>query len=229
MDNVCVIKFSIIAAVAATLCNCKPVAELQPALQVEEAQVSAPPSVSVAPVRQELVDVAGKHQALIEAARSQIGVTVSYDPGYVGIDYPNGDVPSDRGVCTDVVIRAMRQAWRMDLQKVVHEDMKKSFSSYPKIWGLKRPDKNIDHRRVPNLRVYFKRQGWKKSVTAKKADYLPGDVVVSHVAGRLPHVMIVSDRFASDGTPLVIHNIGRGTAEENTLFTYPIKAHYRIP
>ncbi|MBQ2380744.1 MAG: DUF1287 domain-containing protein [Akkermansia sp.] len=159
-------------------------------------------------------------------ARRQIGVTLEYDPAYVRLDYPGGDVPQDRGVCTDVVIRAMRLL-NFDLQKEVHEDMKQNFSRYPKRWGLKRPDKNIDHRRVPNLQTFFKRKGWSLPVTTNKADYKPGDLVTCTVAGSLPHIMIVSDRKAADGTPLIIHNIGAGAEEEDCLFTFPLTGHYR--
>jgi uncharacterized protein YijF (DUF1287 family) len=116
----------------------------------------------------------------------------------------------------------------MDLQRLLHEDMKVNFSKYPQNWGLKRPDKNIDHRRVPNLQCYFKRRGWRLPLTKKPADYLPGDLVTVTVGGNLPHIMIVSDRKSATGTPLVLHNIGRGTQEEDALFTYPMTGHYRI-
>lgn len=163
---------------------------------------------------------------LPEAARQQIGVTVEYDPAYVSLDYPGGDVPAARGVCTDVVIRALRLL-NLDLQQAVHEDMKAHFSAYPKLWGLKHPDKNIDHRRVPNLQTYFTRRGWQLPVSTKAADYRLGDLVTCMVAGNLPHIMVVSDRRAQDGTPLVIHNIGNGTQEEDCLFAYPLTGHYR--
>jgi len=164
----------------------------------------------------------------VEAARSQIGVTVSYDPAYVAVDYPGGDVPSEKGVCSDVVIRALREGKKMDLQKLVHEDMKSNFAKYPKIWGLRRTDRNIDHRRVPNLMTYFKRKGYAIPVTQKAADYHPGDLVTCTVPPNLPHIMIVSDRRSSGEAPLVIHNIGRGTREEDLLFTYPLTGHYRL-
>ena len=115
-----------------------------------------------------------------------------------------------------------------DLQQLVHEDMKAHFDAYPKNWGLKTTDRNIDHRRVPNLQCFFKRKGWALSVTKKASDYQPGDFVTCLVAGRLPHIMVVSDRKATDGTPLVIHNIGSGTQEENSLFVYPLTGHFRI-
>lgn len=165
---------------------------------------------------------------LVEAARKQVGVTTIYDPAYVVLNFPNGDVPIERGVCTDVVIRAFRGGLSQDLQKLVHEDMTGNFSAYPRQWGLSKPDKNIDHRRVPNLQTYFKRKGWSLGVTNKAADYLPGDIVTCTVPPNLPHVMIVSDRKSGDQTPLVLHNIGRGTQEEQCLFIYPLTGHYRV-
>lgn len=165
---------------------------------------------------------------MVEAARSQIGRTIIYDGAYVGLAYPGGDVPIERGVCTDVVIRALRDGLDMDLQLLVHEDMQAAFSKYPKIWGLKRPDRNIDHRRVPNLRCYFQRSGYSLAITKNKDDYLPGDVVTCTVPPNLAHLMIVSDRKTPDGTPWVIHNIGRGTQEENRLFAFALTGHYRI-
>lgn len=159
-------------------------------------------------------------------ARQQIGVTIHYDGAYEQIPYPGGDVPIVRGVCTDVVIRALRHLG-FDLQKEVHEDMKAHFSAYPKLWGLKRPDKNIDHRRVPNLRTFFSRRGWSLPISNNPADYLPGDLVTCTVGGHLPHIMIVSDRKSPDGTPLMIHNIGAGAQEEDALFSYPLTGHYR--
>ncbi len=160
-------------------------------------------------------------------ARKQIGVTTSYNPAYVAIPYPNGDVPKNSGVCTDVVIRALR-GMGLDLQKAVHEDMKANFSEYPTIWGLKRPDKNIDHRRVPNLRRYFERQGWSLPLSEKAENFKAGDIVTCTLRGSLPHIMIVSDKKSADGTPLVIHNVGRGTVEEDFLFHSPLNGHYRI-
>ena len=165
---------------------------------------------------------------VVRAARSQVGVTVTYDPAYVGLSYPGGDLPREKGVCTDVVIRALRDALDMDLQKLVHEDMKRSFSAYPKIWGLSKPDRNIDHRRVPNLMTYLERRGCSVAVTQKAGDYLPGDLVTCTVGRNLAHIMIVSDRKGRDGAPMVIHNIGGGTQEEARLFSFPITGHYRI-
>lgn len=163
---------------------------------------------------------------LAEAARKQIGVTTRYDPSYVGLTYPGGDVPKETGVCTDVVIRALREMG-FDLQQLVHEDMKANFSKYPKIWGLKRPDKNIDHRRVPNLQTYFKRRGVALKITNEKEDYQAGDLVTCLVSGNRPHIMMVSYKKAADGTPYVIHNIGGGTKEESSLFDFKLTGHYR--
>ncbi|MFC4291710.1 DUF1287 domain-containing protein [Sphingorhabdus arenilitoris] len=164
---------------------------------------------------------------LISAARAQIGVTLTYDPAYTGLSFPGGDVPREKGVCTDVVIRAYRDALGVDLQKLVHEDMKSNFGLYPKIWGLKRTDRNIDHRRVPNLRVFLERQGAKLPISQSPDDWKPGDMFTSMIGGRLPHIGIVSDRRANNGNPLVIHNIGRGTQEEDILFDHQLNGHFR--
>jgi uncharacterized protein YijF (DUF1287 family) len=166
---------------------------------------------------------------IVSAARKQIGVTVNYDPAYVSLDYPGGDVPPERGVCTDVIIRALRDGLNKDLQKLVHEDMRGNFSKYPKIWGLKRPDKNIDHRRVPNLMAYFKRHQ-KTIATAAKPDpgkFLAGDLVTCTVPPNLPHIMIISEKKNANGLPLVIHNIGGGTREEDRLGDFPLTGHFR--
>lgn len=167
---------------------------------------------------------------IVEAARKQIGVTLRYDPVYTAIAYPDGDVPRERGVCTDVVIRALREALSKDLQKLVHEDMKANFAKYPKNWGLTRTDRNIDHRRVPNLRCYFERRGYGLRLPAGQdaSVFQPGDLVTCTVAGKLPHIMIVSNRKTSDGRPLMIHNIGGGTQEEDVLFAFQLTGHYRL-
>lgn len=164
---------------------------------------------------------------IVTAARKQVGVRHYYVADYEPLGYPGGDVPLHRGVCTDVIIRALRDGLGADLQKLVHEDMRASFSSYPRNWGLSRPDKNIDHRRVPNLQVFFKRRGFAVPVTKDPADYQPGDLVTCTVPPHLPHVMIVSDKKSKEGVRLVIHNIGGGAQEEDQLFTYPLTGHYR--
>jgi uncharacterized protein YijF (DUF1287 family) len=167
-------------------------------------------------------------QRIVQAARSQIGTTVRYNPAYRALDYPNGDVPAETGVCTDVIVRALRVALSLDLQKRVHEDMKRSFSSYPRNWGLRRPDRNIDHRRVPNLQTFLTRHHQKLPRTDSPSDYRPGDLVTCTVGRNLPHIMIVSDRKTAAGVPLIIHNIGAGTREEDRLFAFPLTGHYRI-
>lgn len=162
-------------------------------------------------------------QKLVQDARWQIGRTVSYDPAYTRLNYPMGDVPLHKGVCTDVVIRALRkQGW--DLQQMIHEDMSKNFSVYPKKWGLTATDRNIDHRRVPNIATYFDRKGYRVRAGA----YQAGDVVTWDLGKGLTHIGIVSDRSIR-GTPLIIHNIGRGTREEDILYRYKITGHYRLP
>ncbi|MDG9760912.1 DUF1287 domain-containing protein [Pseudomonas sediminis] len=163
---------------------------------------------------------------LVLDARKQVGVTLSYDPAYRKLSYPGGDVPMATGVCTDVVIRALRQQG-LDLQEVVHRDMRGNFAAYPKNWGLSRPDSNIDHRRVPNLMIWFKRQGWSLAVKQEASAYRAGDIVTWDLGRGLTHIGIVSDRQAATGTPLVLHNIGRGTQEEDILFAYRITGHYR--
>ena len=165
-------------------------------------------------------------RCLVEASRKQIGVTVLYDSGYRRIPYPNGDVPQERGVCTDVLVRAYRQLG-VDLQVRVHEDMSAAFRVYPKNWGLSRPDSNIDHRRVPNLGTFFTRKGKSIPVTRNPKDYAPGDLVTWRLPSGVPHIGIVSDRKTAAGVPLVIHNIGQGTQEEDSLFLYTVTGHYR--
>lgn len=166
--------------------------------------------------------------AIVRSARDQIGKTLRYDPAYRALDYPNGDVPIESGVCADVVVRALRAGCTLDLQKLVHEDMKRNFSRYPQKWGLTQTDKNIDHRRVPNLQVYFTRTGWSLPVSTRAADYKPGDLVTCTVPPNFPHIMIVSDRTNPAGQPLVIHNIGNGAQEEDRLFAFKITGHYRV-
>ncbi|CAM5776954.1 hypothetical protein LMIY3S_05793 [Labrys miyagiensis] len=167
---------------------------------------------------------------LVEAARSQIGVTLLYDPAYVGIAYPGGDVPAERGVCSDVVIRAYRTAFGLDLQKLVHEDKRANFAAYPKTWGMRRADTNIDHRRVLNLAAYFRRRGAALSVSEDLVDYRPGDLVTQILPGKLPHIAVVSLAMSDEvqGRPLMIHNIGEGVREEDTLSAFERTGHFRF-
>jgi len=162
----------------------------------------------------------------VASARSQIGVTTGYDGAYRRLNYPGGDVPKETGVCCDVVVRALRDQ-KLDLQQLVHEDMKRSFKAYPQNWGLKKPDPNIDHRRVPNLACFFRRSGWALDSRTAPGDYLPGDIVTWKLGNGLPHIGIVSDKKTPAGTPLVIHNIGGGTQEEDVLFRFTITGHFR--
>lgn len=172
----------------------------------------------------------GQESFLTRLSNAAIDLTkqrVIYDPSYVKLDYPNGDVPSNRGVCTDVVIRAYRKLG-IDLQKEVHEDMKANFGLYPKIWGLKSPDKNIDHRRVPNLMVFFNRFGKEKVITQNAKDYQPGDIVCWDLGGGITHIGIVIDKKSSDQKRnLIVHNIGAGQVEEDCLFSFTIIGHYQ--
>jgi uncharacterized protein len=181
---------------------------------------------AAAPLQSQTTAASDKAVRLITAARRQIGVTLSYDPAYTSLPFPGGDVPRSRGVCTDVVIRAYRDAFGIDLQSLVNADMKSNFAAYPKIWGLRRADKNIDHRRVPNLQTYLKRSNAALSISLSPDDWRPGDIFTSLVGGRLPHIGIISDRN-SGGVPLAIHNIGSGTREENILFAHKLTGHYR--
>jgi uncharacterized protein YijF (DUF1287 family) len=166
---------------------------------------------------------------LVRAARAQVGVTTLYDGSYRVLAYPGGDVPLERGVCTDVIVRAFRVARSMDLQQRVHEDMRANFAAYPsrRRWGLSRPDANIDHRRVPNLAVFFERAGYAAAVSRDTSAYLPGDIVTWDLGGGIPHIGIVSERRATGGVPFIIHNIGAGAREEDLLFRYAITGHFR--
>lgn len=165
---------------------------------------------------------------VLEGAHRQVGVTVSYDGSYRRIPYPGGDVPLRTGVCTDVVVRAYRNAG-IDLQVLVHEDVKAAPNAYPTKWGPRRaPDPSIDHRRVLNLAVFFLRKGKVLPVSRDADDYAPGDLVTWRLPSGLPHIGIVSDRREA-GRPLVIHNIGSGTKVEDILFRFPITGHFRYP
>ena len=167
-------------------------------------------------------------QRVIDGAKRQVGVTRYYDGAYRKLAYPNGDVPLVRGVCTDVVVRAYRHAG-VDLQVLVHEDMKRNFAAYPKNWGLRKPDTNIDHRRVPNLATFFKRRGAALPVTRRGADYKPGDIVTWRLSSGVPHIGLVSDvRVPFSNRYQVVHNIGAGAQMEDVLFEYEVTGHYRL-
>ena len=167
-------------------------------------------------------------QRLVAAAIERTHHSVRYDPAYVGIPYPNGDVPANTGVCTDEIIRAYR-AVGVDLQREVHEDMKANFSAYPRKWrwNLGRTDTNIDHRRVPNLMVFFTRKGETLPITNRREDYKPGDLVAYDLGGGVPHIGIVVDRKGRSGAFMIVHNIGEGPKMEDVLFNWKITGHYR--
>ena len=165
---------------------------------------------------------------LVAAAVDRTHHTVRYDPAYVGIPYPNGDVPADTGVCTDEIIRSYR-AVGIDLQKEVHEDMAQNFSAYPRKWRWlsRKTDPNIDHRRVPNLMVFFARKGEILPISSKAKDYKPGDLVTWDLSGNVPHIGIIVDRKAANGHYLIVHNIGRGPQMEDVLFSWKVTGHFR--
>lgn len=161
------------------------------------------------------------------AAEDQVGITTIYDPQYVRLAYPNGDVPPERGVCTDVIVRAFR-AIGVDLQVRVNEDMRKNFSAYPKDWGLTAPDSNIDHRRVQNLTTYLERMGKRVRAIDADEDFKPGDIVAWQLSGWMQHIGIVAlDRVPGTQRYYIVHNIGAGTRKEDVLRSYTIIGHYR--
>ena len=167
------------------------------------------------------------YSRLSDSALTLTKQRVRYDPAYYVMDYPNGDIPADRGVCTDVIIRAYRKVG-IDLQKEVHEDMKDNFDAYPKKWGLDKPDKNIDHRRVPNLMVFFSRHGQVRAITDNPVDYVPGDLVCWNLGGDITHIGIVVNRKSKDKKRyLIVHNIGAGQVLADCLFDFKIIGHYR--
>ena len=184
------------------------------------------PSVAVpGAVAADRADPGTRAKKIVASAYDQIGITLTYDPAYVQLDYPGGDVPPERGVCSDVVVRALRGVG-LDLQQAVHEDMRKHFRAYPQRWGLRGTDRNIDHRRVPNLETWFERAGHALPAgTARR----PGDIVSWRLPNGLPHIAIVADRRGSDGNWLVVHNIGMGTRVEAPAADWLPVGHYRLP
>jgi uncharacterized protein len=165
---------------------------------------------------------------MLDGAIAQAGVTTGYDPAYVALDYPNGDVPEKTGVCSDVVVRAFRKAG-IDLQKEVHEDIKAARAEYPTKWGANAPDKNIDHRRVLNLMKYFERRGKSLPISDTATDYQPGDIVAWELTSGIDHIGIVTNMLSDSGDQyLIVHNIGAGTRIEDVMFTWAIKGHYRF-
>ncbi|MFN1534524.1 DUF1287 domain-containing protein [Vibrio jasicida] len=174
--------------------------------------------------------IAEQSTSLAEAAKERTQYDITYDGSYYQIGYPNGDVASDIGVCTDVIIRSYRKLG-VDLQVLVHEDMRDNFSAYPskRIWGLTRTDRNIDHRRVPNLQMFFQRHGVELPISNDGHNFKPSDIVTWMLPGNLPHIGIVADDLSTDKRrPLIVHNIGGGVVLEDMLFDYPITGYYRF-
>lgn len=176
-----------------------------------------------------LANIVAAEPQLVAAAKQRLNHFVVYDGSYQTIAYPNGDVDKSKGVCTDVVIRSYRQLG-IDLQKLVHEDMQENFGLYPQIWGLSKPDSNIDHRRVPNLETFFKRHGRSLLISQNPIDYKPGDLVTWRLDNNLPHIGIVSDTLslANPNRHQIIHNIGSGPQQQDMLFDYKIVGHFRF-
>ncbi|QCU74089.1 DUF1287 domain-containing protein [Pseudoalteromonas distincta] len=175
-------------------------------------------------------NAASFEEDIVSALLERTTHDVTYDGAYRSIGYPGGDVPKNIGVCTDVIIRSYRKLG-VDLQKLVYEDMQKNFALYPskRIWGLTKPDKNIDHRRVPNLQAYFERHANVLSKSNKVSDYKTGDIITWMLPGNLPHIGMVINELSQDtGNPLIVHNIGRGPQKSDMLFDYKITGHYRF-
>lgn len=175
----------------------------------------------------ELLEVGDEFMAgVVEAAVGRTEKDVRYDPAYVQIGYPMGDVPEGTGACTDVVIRTYRELG-IDLQREVHEDMSANFDEYPNLWGLSAPDTNIDHRRVPNLMVFFKRHGEVLPITDDPADFSPGDLVTWDLGRGRTHIGLVTNRISLSRRPLIAHNVGRGPELQDVLFKWKIVGHFR--
>ena len=186
--------------------------------------VRVPPSSTEWPLSQ---NAAPQVKPFLASAIEQTGITTGYDPAYVSLAYPGGDVPQETGVCSDVIVRAFRKTG-IDLQKEVHEDMTAAWSAYPQRWGNARPDSNIDHRRVLNLMTFFQRRGKALPTTTIRDDYLPGDIVAWDLGGGVPHMGIVSNLVTEAPKHfLIIHNIGAGARAEDVLFNWKITGHYR--
>ena len=216
MKTVSALRLPFLASVAWWFATCLPLSRWL--------YSSTPEQVSAA--RAALTGSEGFARQLASAALDRTQCQVTYDAAYVKIPYPGGDVAASTGVCTDEVVRSYR-ALGYDLQKLVHEDMAKAFSAYPQQWGLHAPDSNIDHRRVPNLQMFFKRQGASLPVTQDAGDYKPGDVITCLVPGNRPHICLVVPSAVGGERPWIIHNIGLGPQLEDRLFDFPLTGHYR--
>ncbi len=190
--------------------------------------VSQSPTPTPVPIQKPLAaNTSAQLKQLVESAIDQTRVTMGYDPSYVGIDYPGGDVPLETGVCSDVVVRAFRKAG-IDLQKEIHDDMGRAWSVYPRKWGATRPDSNIDHRRVLNLMTYFDRRSKTLPVTNDRDDYLPGDIVTWDLSSGVEHIGIVVNTWSESTQGYkIVHNIGAGARNEDVLLNWKITGHYR--
>lgn len=208
-------------AVGANVSGCSTSADKSASANPRSAQATQ------APTRRPISDVP-EIKKVVDSAIEQTQQTIQYDPSYTKLKYPNGDVPIERGVCTDVIVRAFRSAG-IDLQKEIHEDMSLHFTAYPAKWGARKPDSNIDHRRVPNLMTLFDRRSKSVPITRNPSDYIPGDVVAWELDNKLLHIGLVSDVVAN-GTPnyLIVHNIGDGARIEDVLMAWKIIGHYRM-
>lgn len=222
MNNIRIIRLGVFALGSLALANCDAAPEIARRIQAATRSATAP---SVNKIWKDERLAFGLR--LSAAAEERATHRVIYDPAYVRISYPDGDVAADRGVCSDEVLRAYRLLG-VDLQKLVHEDMKRAFHVYPKNWGLKATDTNIDHRRVPNLATFFKRHGTSLKPSSNGDDYRPGDVVAWALPDGRPHIGLVTEQRSSDGRrPLVMHNIGWGPQIEDMLFGLKITGHFR--
>ncbi len=214
--------FVLLVCVAATAAvNCKPATSVRNSVA---ALPVAMPSPTIMPLP---ANASPQLKQFLEAAIEQSKITTGYDPAWVKIDYPNGDVAPETGVCSDVVVRAFRKTG-IDLQKEVHEDMVQAWAEYPKRWGARGTDRNIDHRRVLNLMTFLRREGKSLPVTDNRADYLPGDVVAWELSDGIEHIGILTNHSAdSTGHYLIVHNIGAGARVEDVLMSWKIIGHYR--
>jgi hypothetical protein len=215
--NAALVGFVALLALIVVACRQQVVRTLKPLKPPEQQTETRPLPANSSP----------QLKLVIYGATDQIGKTTGYDPSYQSIDYPNGDVPLESGVCSDVIIRAFRKAG-IDLQKDIHEDMKGNFSAYPTRWGLSKPDANIDHRRVPNLATYFTREGKSLTTSGSSDNFLPGDVVTWDLGMGVDHVgIVVNVWYKPSKRYLIVHNIGGGVRMEDVLFSWKVTGHYR--
>jgi uncharacterized protein YijF (DUF1287 family) len=221
-------KFCFYLLLCTVACGCGASPIVSQTFKAASAQPQGQRDASALPTPQRRSSGTPFFDQLSDAAIERTSYTVRYDPTYYVLEYPGGDPPAEVGVCTDEVIRSYRKLG-VDLQKEVHEDMKQNFGLYPKKWKLSKPDANIDHRRVPNLMVFFERKGQSLPVSASAKDYAPGDVVTWDLGNSLTHIGIVVGVVSNDDPErlLIVHNIGAGPQMEDVLFNWKITGHYR--